>query len=106
MSSINPKKTVQTWNYESLTQKTEATIKRLMSSDKELLRDWAYGVFIAWRDITSGWQADGDIERLESLCITPDRTSKQNEFLKNYLSGSRLLRGEAANPANQVGLEW
>ncbi|SAL66826.1 hypothetical protein AWB65_06400 [Caballeronia humi] len=30
-------------------------------------RDWAYGTFVGWNGLTTGWQIDGDSERLAAL---------------------------------------
>lgn len=67
---------MKTWSYKTVTERAEKEIKSLMEqyrkdSDefaKRLHHDWAYGVFLGWKELTMGWQNDGDCERLESLC--------------------------------------
>lgn len=66
---------MKTWSYKEITERTENEIQQLMEQsrtakdkfEERLFRDWAYGVFIGWRNLTSGWMNDGDFERLESL---------------------------------------
>ncbi len=63
------------WSYKSITEKAESEITRLMKlSDKtkvdynkKVYLDWAYGVFLGWNNLTSGWQKPEDRERLEAL---------------------------------------
>ena len=63
-------------SYKQITQVAERRIKIFMrtaqglpdgSREQQLYRDWAYGVYILWADLTQGWQKDGDDERLEAL---------------------------------------
>lgn len=65
------------WTYQQITEKAEKQIKLLMAradsaadyDEKKLYRQWAYGVFLGWSDLTSGWMREGDLERLESLTL-------------------------------------
>ncbi|WP_224962576.1 hypothetical protein [Geomonas subterranea] len=66
---------MKSWTYAELTKKAEKQILRLMktaaeakdSDEEKLYREWAYGVFLGWSDLTFGWIQDGDLERLENL---------------------------------------
>jgi hypothetical protein len=65
---------MESWTYDSITATAEAQIKRLMECKETMpaatvrfRRDWAYGVYILWYELTCGWQADGDDRRLREL---------------------------------------
>lgn len=69
---------MNTWDYAAITQAAEERITGLMdrarqtqANDKQLetrlLRQWAYGVYLLWDDLTIGWQNDGDDARMEAL---------------------------------------
>lgn len=66
---------MKTWGYQAITEKAEKQIQFFMgmsraSQDehgKRLYAGWAYGVFLGWKDLTTGWMEDGDLERLEQL---------------------------------------
>ena len=68
-------RTGQSFSYETLTKTAEKRIAEFMaklrnasrSFDRCMFSDWAYGVFSFWSAVTSGWQKDGDYERLEAL---------------------------------------
>jgi len=62
------------WSYREATDAPERRIKQLMNparpqepDDARIYRQWAYGVFLGWQELTMGWQDDGDSERLEAL---------------------------------------
>ncbi len=69
---------MKTWSYKTITQKAEKEITDLMKQAEKnaaksdefssnLVRQWAYGVYIGWNALTTGWQQIGDKERLEAL---------------------------------------
>jgi len=68
---------MKTWSYKSITTKAEADIKTMMAKGayaaddfhRRMYRDWAYGVFLGWKNLTMGWMTDGDCERLEDLTV-------------------------------------
>jgi hypothetical protein len=66
--------------YDDLTQIAEGRIKELICHAEQVeaqescvpvaasyFRDCAVCVFLAWRDVTEGWQVPDDLERLEAL---------------------------------------
>lgn len=66
--------------YQAVTKIAEERIKELIEHAKNAeTRETAFPdagsyyqacaqtIYLAWRDITDGWQAEGDVERLESL---------------------------------------
>ncbi len=66
--------------YADLTQIAETRIKELICHAEQVearesscpdgasyFRDCAAIVFLAWRDVTEGWQSPDDLERLEAL---------------------------------------
>lgn len=64
------------WTYNQITKTTEHRIKVCMESAREhaddrfvegLHRHWAYGAYLVWNDLTTGWQNDGDSERMKAL---------------------------------------
>lgn len=65
------------WSYAQITRKAEEEITRLMNSatdktdhtDSLIGKSMAYGVYISWYSLTTGWQKDGDDERLRLLTI-------------------------------------
>lgn len=63
------------WTYDQLTKKTEKSINRMMANASRcridhieetarLYEQWSFGAFELWDQITFGWQAEGDRERL------------------------------------------
>lgn len=56
------------WDYEQITANAEKRIRVLAESGEH---QWAYGVFIGWDSLTTGWQRDGDNGRLERLTEQP-----------------------------------
>jgi hypothetical protein len=64
------------WTYRRITDTAESRIRALMGEAAEAphLADYyheqARGVLDMWFSLTSGWIADGDIERLHSLLET------------------------------------
>ncbi len=59
---------MKTWSYRTITEEAEEAIKHLMDDDARPYRqDWAYGVFLLWLSLTSGYRQDGDTDRLEAL---------------------------------------
>lgn len=62
------------WSYAAVTLATEKELQRLIrfadgrdGSFRDQVRNWTYGVYLAWYSLTIGWQKDGDGERLEAL---------------------------------------
>lgn len=61
------------WTYRQITDKAEKRIRALMAEAAEAphlahyYHEQARGVLNLWNDLTSGWIADGDIERLHGL---------------------------------------
>ena len=61
--------------YPQLGAQTEQRIKRWMTDASgrtepdEITRreQWAYGAYLLWESLTTGWQAEGDSARLEAL---------------------------------------
>lgn len=74
---------MKTWSYKEITEKAERRITELVTQalkqqDKyteKFLLDSAFGVYLFWSGLTSGWQDEGDDERLESL-TKPAKTTK------------------------------
>jgi hypothetical protein len=65
---------VKTWSYAAITAAAEARIRSLTDNSQasdphamRLRREWAYGVYLGWNELTLGWQNDGDDERLRTL---------------------------------------
>lgn len=74
-------KNTKTWSYAAVTKKAEEKIVSLMSQSRvmakhpdeaRVFRYFAYGVFLAWNDLTMGWQDAGDSEKMEALTRKPD----------------------------------
>ncbi|SAL75270.1 hypothetical protein AWB67_04733 [Caballeronia terrestris] len=66
----------KTWTYAEITASAEKEIRRMMACawradshprTAQQFRDWAYGTFVGWNGLTTGWQIDGDSERLAAL---------------------------------------
>lgn len=61
------------WSYSDVTESVENRIRSFAESAStspaavDLYREWAYGAFLSWDTLTSGWQKEGDRERIESL---------------------------------------
>ena len=66
--------------YEDLTQIAESRIKEMISQVEQIeaygsalpkassyFRDCAVCIYLAWCDVTDGWQSNDDLERLEAL---------------------------------------
>lgn len=82
----------KTWSYRAITEAAEQQIRTLIqragaeaqddAHSRRLLQTWAYGVFVGWASLTSGWQESGDYDRLEALTrvITPP-SAEEPEFL-------------------------
>lgn len=65
--------TDKNWNYAQITKAAEDRIRSLMvptdigPDHADIRQQWAYGVYLGWYHLTTGWQQDGDSERLEAL---------------------------------------
>ena len=63
------------WTYAEITAHTEKSIKGFMETslrkdddfERRQYRNWAWGAYFSWYQLTSGWQNIGDKERLEDL---------------------------------------
>lgn len=64
------------WTYEEITAHTEKAIKEQMECVQrnkhryhvaDMYREWAYGIYISWRDLTYGCSQDADNARLKAL---------------------------------------
>lgn len=62
------------WSYRQVTAAAETEIRQLVEqstakdpAERQLVRQWAYGVFLGWSSLTTGWQEVGDNERLKAL---------------------------------------
>jgi hypothetical protein len=62
------------WSYADVTACAEREIERLMSAARVLpadeartYRQWAYGVYVGWRQLTGGDQDEHDASRLEQM---------------------------------------
>lgn len=62
------------WTYEHITDKAVEQINRLMAGAEEregeearLFRQWAYGAYLLWDNLTIGWRNVGDGDRLLAL---------------------------------------
>lgn len=71
---------IKKWSYLQITEQTETRIRSLMQRassaqapfEKMMIVNWAYGVYLQWEALTSGWQTNGDNLRLLKLtAITP-----------------------------------
>lgn len=66
------------WSYRQVTEKAEARIRELSTSDIEdvygVRRQWAHGVYLGWYELTVGWQEDGDADRLKALAEGNDHS--------------------------------
>lgn len=68
---------MKTWVYQQVTEKAERKINALISEatlrqamqpfEAEIHRQWAYGVYLGWLDLTNGWQNKEDNDRLLAL---------------------------------------
>lgn len=64
------------WTYEEITAHTEKAIKEYMKHARrnkrrhymaDMYREWAYGIYINWHDLTCDCRQDADDERLYAL---------------------------------------
>lgn len=70
---------MKAWNYYEVTKAAAEHIARLMldARDKEAdtaftYQQWAYGVYLLWNELTTGWQNEGDREAMEALTRKSD----------------------------------
>lgn len=66
----------RSWSYKAVTEAAEKRIRSLIESSNpqpsdahkgRIYREWAYGVYLGWSALTTGWQDEGDDARLEAL---------------------------------------
>lgn len=59
----------QQWSYSEVTESAERRIRSLVASEDgtDVRLKWAYGVYLGWDMLTSGYQKDGDADRLLAL---------------------------------------
>lgn len=63
------------WSYVQITDRSKARIAEFMDKanretdpfSRGMFRDWAWGVYWLWSNLTSGWQVDGDDAQMKSL---------------------------------------
>lgn len=70
---------MKAWNYYEVTKAAAEQIARLMLDSRNTepdtaftYRQWAYGVYLAWNALTTGWQNTGDREAMEALTRKSD----------------------------------
>ncbi|CAG9187540.1 hypothetical protein LMG23994_06985 [Cupriavidus pinatubonensis] len=62
----------KSWSYAEITACTETAIRKVLFDDGRHAGGWqskavAYGVYVAWSEITDGHRVPGDDERLHKL---------------------------------------
>ena len=67
---------MKSWSYNQITKHTENEIIELMKSNDSYKQLMAYGVFWGWYTLTTGWQKDGDRQRIEALMENIKRSKK------------------------------
>lgn len=62
------------WSYAQVTAEAEKQITTLMKraegmpeAEAYMVRQWAFGVFVLWDNLTMGWRESGDGDRMRSL---------------------------------------
>jgi hypothetical protein len=62
------------WSYAQVTSEAEKQIRDLMKKaegmpegDVFMVRQWAFGVFVFWDNLTMGWREPGDGDRMRRL---------------------------------------
>ncbi|WP_301233264.1 hypothetical protein [Pandoraea cepalis] len=70
--------TFKRWSYQQVTTSAEARIRELRHGSAGVgelaCRQWAYGVYLGWYELTVGWQKHGDAARLLAL-VEGDQSS-------------------------------
>lgn len=54
---------METWNYDQVTENAVARITSLIVAQNDtgdsVRKQWAYGVYLGWSSLTTGWQRRG-----------------------------------------------
>ena len=67
--------TEKKWSYKEITQEAEARITSLLKEakhspeKKHVAHIWAYGIYLGWDSLTTGYQDASDAARLEALAL-------------------------------------
>lgn len=71
------------WSYIDVTKSVENRIHSFAESARtspaavDLYKELAYGAFLSWDLLTTGWQEEGDRERIESLANTSFKAKEE-----------------------------